>query len=235
MKANLIIVAALVLIAAGVVVLASRKHNALPVTSPLLDPRIQRDKAPKSLNVPASQLTEAELDQVRADFETHLKPAFSNWCRAYAGHIPFDPAKLTADKFVARFGRADHVFVVDDVTVSIRYAKDVPSYVSYLNTKKGSAKLNDLPSDGKPPNVSIPVSRAQVTQMLEADSGIHYAEDKIRMNSTALSSSMGGGVHIEVGGNPDDFLSWEFVLVFGPDTNLAYYQTGAFKPSKPKS
>jgi hypothetical protein len=49
---------------------------------------------------------------------------------------------------------------------------------------------------------------------------------EIRIIPTAFSSSMNGGVHVNVGGDPNNAASWKYTLVFDPDGKLSYYCRG---------
>ncbi len=181
----------------------------------------------------ADEFTEADWGRFTSDFEAHIKPAFSNWCRVYADYAPFDLGRFTTNAFTVKVGRGDYMFTIDGVTVGVRhatgYAGDVPAFVSYMDNHGQSRMMMELPTDGKPPNLRVPVTRDQVIEMLGRDAGIRYPPDKIRMHPTGLSGALAGGVRFDVGGDPNNGISWDFALVFGPDNKLVYYDTAPFK------
>ena len=171
-------------------------------------------------------MSEAELAEVKAAFEQKLKPAVERWCKAYAGHVPFQPEALRVDTFSSAIGRGRfcmYLFVLDGMTVAVEDSERGVLF-NHLNTP-ASKKLVQLPH-GTPPDPSMPVTRDEIAKMLKADSGIDFPPAEVRITPTAFSSAMSGGAQVTVGGDPIDFGSWKFNLVFGPDGNLTYYLRG---------
>ena len=164
-------------------------------------------------------------------FLTELKPAISNWSNAYLGHLPFNPEMLCADKLVERFGRNaafyDYTFVIDGITLAVGDKNGIAK-VDYLNDSKQTPKLMAIPQ-GQQPVIDYPVSRPEVIQMVNKDSGMNFSDADMRMIQSGVSSAMNGGVHVEVGGDPENCASWNYTLVFGSDGNLVYYCKGPDK------
>ncbi len=171
-------------------------------------------------------LSEDEQTALKETFENRLKPALHEWCKAYAGHVPFQPEALTVDNLIEEIGRGKfrmYMFVLDGTTFGIADV-DGSAHVSYLNTPDAK-KLMALP-DGMPPNTDLSVTRSEITKMLKVDSGVNFPPAEIRIIPTAFSSAMNGGVHVNVGGDPNNVASWKFTLVFGSDGILKYYCKG---------
>ena len=171
-------------------------------------------------------ISEAELAELKATFESKLKPEVVRWCKAYRGHIPFQPEAFTTDTFSSAIGRGPfcmYIFVLDSMTVAVEESGRGVLF-SHLNTP-ASKKLVQLPH-GTPTDPSMPVTREEIARMLKADSGIEFPPAEIRITPTAFSSAMSGGAQVTVGGDPINIASWKFNLVFGPDGNLTYYLRG---------
>jgi len=180
----------------------------------------------------AGELTDAEKQEFRAAFGGRLKPALVKWCQAYEGRIPFSAERVTLDSFAERIGRDaahyEYVFVVDGVTLGIRESASDSgglTRVAYLNAPQ-SKQLMELPNGAGPPSFGLPITKEEVARMLRKESGVEFEPGRIRMIPTGASSVMNGGARVEVGGDPHNFLSWQYTLVFGPDGKLAYYSKG---------
>ena len=169
------------------------------------------------------ELTPEQLAMLRTEFDGKLKPALEKWSTAYHGHLPFDPANLTSDKFLEQMGRGNYcqyVFMVDGVTVGVDDANG-DARVSYMATK-AAKKLADSPK-GERPNIPPPVSRDELMRMLRLDSGSNFAPAEVRIVPSALSSAVNGGMNVSVGGDAVNIASWKFTLSFGSDASMNYY------------
>lgn len=201
----------------------------LASTSP---PQSQATALARSIRRRAGEMTDAEKQEFRAAFEGRLKPALVKWCQTYEGRIPFSAERVTVGSFVERIGRDgahyEYVFVVDGVTLGIRESASDSgglTRVAYLNAPQ-SKRLMELPSGAGPPSFDLPITKEEVARMLRKESGVEFEPGRIRMIPTGASSVMNGGARVEVGGDPQNFLSWQYTLVFGPDGKLAYYSKG---------
>jgi hypothetical protein len=172
-------------------------------------------------------LSEEERAELKKEFETKLGPALDKWAEVYAEHLPFKPDEVSLANYYSRMGRGSYnvyTFMVNGATLSIEDAKGV-ARVMYLNTPE-TKKLMELPK-GESPNMSMPVSREEVSKLIGADSGRTFTPDEVRMIPTAASSAMQGGVHVIVGGDTANAGSALYTLTFGPDKMLNYYMKGA--------
>jgi hypothetical protein len=52
----------------------------------------------------ASEFNADEQKSFAANFEKRYKPAISNWCKAFGGHVPLKPADVNTNRFVERVG-----------------------------------------------------------------------------------------------------------------------------------
>jgi hypothetical protein len=164
-----------------------------------------------------------------SNFPTRYRSALTTWCDAYAGHVPFSPDAVTPDKLAERVGAGssfEYIFIVDGVTLGIQDKNGI-AHVSYLNAPQPT-NLMHLSDGTQAPTLTTPVTREQVSQMLVADAGTAFTPQEIRMVPTGLSSALNGGVHVNVGGDPNNGFSWKYTMVFGPDGNLAYYLKGFY-------
>ncbi len=174
----------------------------------------------------ASELSPDQKAEFLANFRHKYKPAIDRWCTAFAGHIPFAPDDVTADKFVERIGLdsayTECIFVVDGITLGVQDKAGLVQ-VDYLNAPEQTSKMQNLPNGTQAPIVTIPVTREDIAKMLNAVSDTRFSPREIRMIPSGLSGGLSGGVIANVGGDPENGASWKYDMVFGPDGNLAYY------------
>jgi hypothetical protein len=86
-----------------------------------------------------------------------------------------------------------------------------------------NAAHNDLQS---PPILSMPVTKEEILAVLLQYTGTQFKPEDIRMIPAALSGALNGGVIVEVGGDPNNALSWAYNFVFDKNGKLAYYGKG---------
>jgi hypothetical protein len=172
-------------------------------------------------------LSEAERDQLKEKLNAEFRPALDRWCSAYAGHVPFRPDALSPQDLRDKVGRGDYyhcyVFVLNGMTIGME-ERNGAAQVAYLNTPE-TKKLIDLPQ-GQAPDVREPITAEEVASMVKQDSGKDFPRNEIRIVPTAVSSSMQGGAHVMVGGDPSNPVTWNYTLTFGPDKMLTYYLKG---------
>lgn len=175
-----------------------------------------------------AEFTDAERSEFDLNFENRYKPALSNWCNAYNGHLPFSSEAVTKDKFVERVGinsaYREYVFVVDGITLGIQDTSG-QARVDYLNNPVQTKKMAMLP-DGTAPIIQSPVPRTDVIFMLAAECGTQFPPDQVKLVPSGFSGGLNGGVLVHVGGTPDNAASWKYDYVFGRDGKLAYYLKG---------
>jgi hypothetical protein len=87
-----------------------------------------------------------------------------------------------------------------------------------------------MPATGAAPDVTMPVTVAQVLALAEADSGQPIPPNLVRLIPSAESGSLAGGAIVDVGsevnnamGIPISKASAGFNYVFAKDGTLAYY------------
>lgn len=177
----------------------------------------------------ASALSPDQMQEFRKKFEARYKPAIRKWAHAYQNHLPFSVDAISADTFVERIGRDpsynEYVFVVNRITLGVA-DHNGEARVDYLNDPSATAKLGALPPNAPTPILQIPVTQAEVGLMLKADSGNAAEETNIHMIATGVSGALNGGVNVIVGGDVNNFLSWSYNIVFGPDGKMVYYLKG---------
>jgi hypothetical protein len=168
-------------------------------------------------------------------FLTKLKPAVEKWASVYTNRVPFDFADLTPDKVVDRLGWGDsrydaYMFVMGDITFGVQVFRG-DTYVNYLASRRGVGAMNTLPKLAGPADLSMPVTRQQVLDLVEADSGKQFPPNEVVLTPSGQSGSLMGGAHVEVGkdaSNPGfahvTTKETSFALTFGPDGKLVYYE-----------
>lgn len=170
-------------------------------------------------------LSASQKEDFAAVFTKRLKPAISNWCSIYGHHVLLTADSVTPERFIEWIGTSprfyDYTFVIDGVTLTVADENGIAK-VDYLNDPSQTRKLMGL-SNGKPPIMTFSVSKADVSQMLEQDSGHRYADGDIRMIPSGVSSALNGGVNVMVGGDAENAASWDYNLIFDANGNLAYY------------
>lgn len=165
-------------------------------------------------------------------FEAKFKPAIKKWCAIYKNRVPFNLDDVTIEKFHSRLGNGAnfslYTFMIGDTTLTLEDTKgDVK--VFYMMTRAGARALNSLPTNGAVPDLTMPVNRAEILQLIKADSGTTFPSDQIEIRPTATSSSLMGGVSVEAGGLSSSGLYREVTLtnlsfVLGSDGKLVTYQ-----------
>lgn len=168
-------------------------------------------------------------------FLTKLRPAAEKWASVYTNRVPFNLADLTPDKVVDRLGWGDsrydaYMFVMGDITFGVQVFRG-DTYVNYLASRQGVGAMNALPRLAGPADLSMPVTREQVLNLVEADSGKRFPPNEVVLRPTGQSGSLMGGANVEVGkdaSNPEmarvTTKQTSFSLIFGPDGKLVYYE-----------
>jgi len=190
---------------------------------------------PGNLTKRPSEFTDEEKQEFTNLFLTKLKPVAEKWASVYTNRVPFNLDDLTADKFVSQLGRnrtnyRSYTFVMGDITFVIQEFHG-DTYVNYLASRRGMGAMNTLPKLAGPADLSMPVTREQVLDLVEADSGKRFPSNEVNLIPTGQSGSLMGGVDAEVGkdANNPEFVhvttkEMSFSLTFGPDGKLVYYE-----------
>jgi hypothetical protein len=175
-----------------------------------------------------NDFTDTEKTELTNLFNTKLRPAAQRWFAAYSNRVPFNLDDLTLEKFTNRLGKRArlHTFVMGDTTLVIQDTSDTAK-VCYMMSRKGAVALNNLPSPGTIPDLSMPVTRADVSGMVKADTGVQFKPNEIVMRPTAAASGVNGGAYVNVistGDDPNNGLSSKVTLIFGADGKLVNYE-----------
>ena len=182
----------------------------------------------------ASQMSDAEKAKVTNLFATKLKPAAEKWASVYGDRVPFNLGDLTMDKFFERTGPDSglyhsYTFVMGDITLGIA-EQNGETAVQYLASRSGLRATQTLPSTGVAPDLSMPVTREQVTALVQADCGEQFPPNLVQLIPSAESGSLAGGALVNVGsavknaaGIPISKSKRGFNYIFAKDGTLAYY------------
>jgi hypothetical protein len=180
--------------------------------------------------VRAGDLSAAEKSELAKKFREKFRPAMERWSKAYGDRLPIQPDDVTLDKFVERLGDGLYTFVLGDFTLTFDESKD-SAKVSYLASRKAMIQLNNSPT-GEVPKTDLPVTREEITRMVQADTGMGFKPNEILMTPTGTAFAMNGGANIRIGppktalpavSGPD-----KLDIIIGPDGKLAYYMRDPF-------
>lgn len=172
--------------------------------------------------------TPTQTNDFQERFEKRMKPEIERWCKVYAGRLPFNASDVTIDKFHSKNAGFIYTFMIGSTTFCV-YDGPRGTYVFYMMTREASQQLYSIGNGATQHDISIPVTRKVITDLLKADAGFDYAKDQISINPTGKFSAMQGGVMVEAGGiNPSGayrIMTWtnlDFVL--DGQGNLVSYQ-----------
>jgi len=173
--------------------------RAAPPTTPLSPLPLPTTNLEVALlnNRPANKLTPEGKAELKRVFDEILKPAIDKWADAYKGHIPFNIPDVTLEKFYAMSGGC-YTFMIGSTTFVVLHNQKYTK-VFYLMTKQRAHDLNSIPTDGKPRDLSVPITREEVLPMAEADTGLHYELKDIVIKPTGAYCTIDGGADVEVG------------------------------------
>jgi hypothetical protein len=174
----------------------------------------------------ASEMRTEDNVKFRKEFAERIKPAVDRWCKVYAGHLPFSPEQVTPDTFIECLfpdspGQS-FTFVIGGVTLSVTDDHGL-AFVDYMMAA-AAKQLFQLPSNPSSPSTPS-LTRDEILRLLRADSGKDFPPDEIAIRPTALSTTMNGGVSVDVGKgvNAEAMPLPKYAMVFGPDGNLVSY------------
>jgi hypothetical protein len=186
-------------------------------------------RSPRKIKHKLSEFSADQKSGFVSNFEGKYRPAIARWCKAYEGHIPFTADSITPTNFVESIGRdasySEYIFVVNGITLGVSESGDSVR-VDYLNNPKQTQKTMDLPDGSQPPSIQLPVTKPEIVKMLKADTGREFADREVRVTPSGISGNLNGGAFVEVGGDENNFASWKYNLIFGPDGELGYYLKG---------
>lgn len=182
----------------------------------------------------ATDFTIEEKAELAKKFREQLKPAVEKWINAYKGRVPFNLNDLTFDTFNNRIGRNSsfyvYSFVFNGITLTVE-ERNGKVKVNYLMVRKAAIAVNHLPQKGFVPNFSVPIKRADVIRMVEADSGVEFKPNEIIIRPTAAATALNGGAFVHIlptGKDPNNALNYKISMIFGPDGKLVSYERDPF-------
>jgi hypothetical protein len=213
-------------------------HGPAPVVraAPPSIPNVRTNEPEQQLPLPKGVMevkkigdfTDAERTELTNLFNSKLRPAAQHWFAAYSNHVPFNLNDLTLDKFTNRLGKRArlYTFVLGDSTLVIQDRGDTAK-VNYMMSHKGAVALNNLPTTGTMPDLSMPVTRTEVAGMVLADTGVQFKPNEIIMRPTAAASGVNGGAYVNMiptGEDPNNGLSSKVDLIFDAAGKLVNYE-----------
>jgi hypothetical protein len=181
------------------------------------EPHIRRSLPSEPEKRAAGDLTPDEKAALAKVFHERLQPALTNWFRAYEGRITFELGDVTLDRFIVKDGNI-YSFIVNGS--ALEFANEAKgAWVFYFSAAGALTKLNTLPAPGTAPNVSTPLKRDEVLRMVNADTGLGWKSSDVTLTPTGMSTAMGGGVSVDVGGLTPDGV---YVRMTGHNMTLTF-------------
>lgn len=203
MKSNLVkVVLAVVLAGCVLMVFFHSRHT--PEDQPQVQTPVATNLEPykplsqTGMGMRASDFTPEQKADFEKQFKERIKPAIDKWANAYAGHLPFDPSVITADKLHSTLAGGFCTFMIGDTTFTVLDNKK-GTKVFYLMERQTALDLNSIPKDGTPRNLTTPVKSGEVLKMATADTGLKYELKDIVIKPTATYCNIDGGADVEVG------------------------------------
>ena len=99
-------------------------------------------------------------------------------------------------------------------------------------TAQAAKQLNQIPRDGTAPDLSVPVTAAQVISMVKADSGVEFKPNEVTISPTGAACSLMGGAFVYVlptGRGPGTIpAEWKMDFIVGRDGKLVNYGRDPF-------
>ncbi|MDB6066996.1 MAG: hypothetical protein JWR26_3204 [Pedosphaera sp.] len=205
-----------------------------PYTAPAPDKRAGQTNAthrPHSIggSKRAADFTDAEKAALAKAFEEKFKPAIARWAKAYGDHVPFPAEDVTLDKFHSRVGETTYTFMVDGYTFSVQNRSSQADVV-YMAQRAALLAVNAMPSGGTAPDLTVPIEREEIIQMVKAESGTEYQPNQVVIKPTGAASSMMGGAFVDVaqviinGGL--SYSNTSYSMIFQKDGKMVYYDCG---------
>ncbi|HZV33089.1 MAG TPA: hypothetical protein VFB72_00825 [Verrucomicrobiae bacterium] len=192
---------------------------------------VGRSKPKPPLNVLAEKMTGEQWTALAKAFDQKFKPAAARWFKAYAGHVPFRLEDVTLDKFTDILNGKLYTFMIGKTTLTFQDDGDSAKVV-YMMTQEGARSLNTLPTRGRVPDLSVPVTSKQVLEMVKADRGVSYQPAQVEISPSAAATIIDGGAFVSVnkrminGGELMDGKS--FAMVFDKNGKLVNYEGPIF-------
>lgn len=178
----------------------------------------------------AEDLTAEQRAELDRRFREKFLPALNKWASAYKGRIPFELNDVKPDEFHNRDYNM-YTYMVGSTTLEFKDAGESAN-VAYMMTLGGARDMNSIPTDGRPPDLSVPVSREEVLSMVKADRGVSYKPDQVQIKPTGAACSLRGGAFVAVNQqivNGGELMTGKsFSLVFGSDGKLVNYEGPIF-------
>lgn len=188
-------------------------------------------RAASSFTKRASDMTEEEKAKLAKDFKEKYRPTVEKWFQAYSGRIPFEVGDFTLERFHSCLGDYMYTFMIGDTTFTVQDSPKLGLKVSYLMTRKGAVDLNSMPGNGFVPDLTVPVTREEVIDMVKSDSGKEFKPNEVIIKPTAVACAVNGGAFVSIlptGKDPENGLNKKISMVFGSDGKLISYVRDPF-------
>lgn len=225
-RLSIILVAALI---ATLVVYFSSKlgqvnHSA---TAPVMENTNSTPSKLSSLSKPVTQFSMKERDELDKLYNERLLPAIERWRSVYRGRLPDEMSRMGLTNFHSTLAGGFYTFVNGDITLTVSDTKK-GTRVFYMMSKETALTLNTVGKLGQPPDLSLPVNREQIIQLVKADTGVEYRIHQVEIKPTAAACDLQGGAFVEVGkqmlGDMELMTGTNVSFVFTSNGKIAAYQ-----------
>ncbi len=176
----------------------------------------------------ASELPDDQKADLANQFREKFNPALLKWAAAYSNRIPFAVADVTLDKFHSTLGSHMFTFMIGDTTLTFMLDKDGNNpRVGYMMVRQAAVDMNRLPAPGTQPNLSVPLTAAEVLDMVAADTGKAFKANEVIIRPTGKASALNGGAFVDIlptGADPNNFLNYKLSMTFDSNGKLVDYE-----------
>jgi hypothetical protein len=177
----------------------------------------------------AADMTEIQKSDLARLFKDKFRPAAEHWFAAYTNRIPVGLSEITLDKFHSKYGARMYTFMLGDTTLTFvepRNPKE-PAKVGYFMVRQAAEDMNRLPQQGFVPELNLPISSAEVIDMVKADSGVEFKPSEVIIRPTGKASALNGGAFVDLlptGNDPNNFLNYKISMTFDSNGKLVDYE-----------
>jgi len=176
----------------------------------------------------ASELSDEQKADIAKLFTEKFQPALMKWAAAYSNRVPFDVSAVTLDKFHSTLGSHMFTFMVGNTTLTFMLDRNGENpRVGYMMVRQAAVAMNQLPTPGTQPDLSLPVTLSQMLSMIAADTGTTYQPNEVMIRPTGKASAMNGGAFVDVlptGADQNNFLNYKMSMTFDNTGKLVDYE-----------
>ena len=151
-----------------------------------------------SSSKPVTQFSSEEWVELDRLYRQRLLPAIEHWKSAYGSRLPDELSEISLAHFHSTLAGGLYTFVNGDITLTVSDTKK-GTRVFYMMSRAAALMLNNVGKSDQPPDMSLPVNREEIIQMVKSDTGIEFSRHQVEIKPTAAACAIQGGAFVEVG------------------------------------